>query len=170
MAAVTSGSILARAQFAVVNTIASGINSPANVDYPQGGAPTVLANGTGANQINLGWADQRTLTASNVTLALNALAAAATNTGAAAFTAFKTLTIFNDATSTGNLVVGNAATLAAPIAGTGATAFTVTIKPGSSYQFTDLSAAGQSLAANFNLKLDAGASTCLVTTVIQGLS
>ena len=170
MAAITTGSVLARTQFAVANTIATGINSPSTVDFPQGGSPTVLTNGTGANQINLAWADQRTLTATPVTLALNALAVAATNTGAAVFTAFKTLQVTNDITSTGSLTIGNAAATQLAIGGTGGTTNTVILKPGSSYQFTDLSAAGQSVATNFNLKLDPGAATCLATVVITGLS
>lgn len=166
--ALTTAKILARLQFETPLAAATGFNTPVQVDIPQGGAPTDYANGTGANQVNLGWADQRTLVATSVTLDVNALPVAATSTGAAAFSALKGVLIRNEASSTGSLTIGNAASAQAPFNGVGSTS-TVVLKPGASYLYTDPSAAGQVCSTNKNLKLDAGASTCLVTTVLAGL-
>jgi hypothetical protein len=166
--ATTTAQSLARLKFDTVDQLASGFNKPVNVDIPQSGVSTTWAAGTGAGQVNLGWADQRTLVATSVTLDVSALAAAATNTGAATFAALKGVLIRNESTSTGNLTIGNAASVQAPFNGVGGTE-TVVLKPGGEYLFTDPSAAGQVVTTNKNLKLDAGASTCLVTTVLIGL-
>jgi hypothetical protein len=138
-----------------------------DIDHPEGRADTALATGTGANQINLGWADTRTYDGTGVTLDLTALASAATNTGAATFTAVKLLKIRNDG-ATNDLTVGNAASVQFT-PGFSAATTTVTIKPGQEVVFRNVTAAGWDCTTNKNLKIIAAASTTAATVIILGL-
>lgn len=174
MAASTSAQILARLAFSTVNNVAVGaapnavFSSPVNVDIP-GAAVTSLPNGTAAGQVGVGWADTRTLAATSVTLDLTALAATATNSGAASFATLVGILIINNAAidSANSITVGNAASTQAPFNGVGSTS-TVVIKPGGSYQFFDPSTLGQVVSTNKSLKIDAGAGTASVTIVLVG--
>lgn len=136
-------------------------------ENPVGKADTSLTNGTGANAINLAWADRRSYSTSGTTLDLSNLAAASTNTGAATFSAVKVLKIKNeDATNT--LIVGNAASNQFT-PGFSAATTTVTLQPGAELLVTNLSAAGWTTTSANNLKLAAGASTVTATIIIAGL-
>jgi hypothetical protein len=145
----------------------TGANLSTSMETPVGNATTAITNGTGANAINLGWFDQRSYGTGGTTLDLTALAAASTNSGSATFTAVKVLKIKNEDT-TNTLVVGNAASVQFT-PGFSAATTTITIQPGQTALFTNLSAAGWDCTTNKNLKIASGASTVSATISIAGL-
>jgi hypothetical protein len=145
----------------------AGATLNSTAETPVGGAPVQLANGTSANQINLGWADSRSIDNTGVTLDLTNLAATATNTGAATFTAIKGMKIINDA-ATNTLIIGNAAS-AQFTPGFSAATNTVTLQPGQSFMVTNHSAAGWDCTTNKNLKLVSGAATVAAKIILWGL-
>lgn len=146
-------------------TAANGVSQNINISHPV--AETSYANGAGASAINKAWSDTRTYATGGTTLDLAALAAAATNTGAAAFTAVKCLKVTNnDATNT--IIVGNAAS-AQFSPGLSAATTTFTIQPGGSLVFENPSAAGWTTTSANNLKIASGASTPSCTIVLLGL-
>lgn len=167
--AATTGTFLARLGFSTPSAIVTGANNPINVDLPAAQAITAFANGTAAGQVNLGWFDSRTLTATSVTLDLTALAAASTNTGAAAFSAVVAYRITNDAAvdSANNLTIGNAASTQFAFNGVGSTS-TQVLKPGQELLIKDVSTLGMVCSTNKNWKFDAGSGTVPFTLEIVG--
>lgn len=144
----------------------TGASTSGTIDYPQSIAPDSLANGTGADQIDLAWTDQRSYNTSGVTYDLTTLAAASTNIGAATFSAIKYLGTWNgDATN--DLVVGNAASVQFT-PGFSAATTTWTIQEGGHASYFNPTAAGWDCTTNKNLKIVSGASTVTGTVVILG--
>lgn len=151
-------------------SISTGVGTSATIKLPDSYTPTTFANGTGARQVTVKWADTRTYSATPTTLDLSSLAAASTNTGAAAFTSVKAIKITNNATAAGfDLIVGAAASNA--FTGfLGGTTPTVTIQPGCSFLIDSSTAAGWAVsgAGARNLKLDPGANAVGATIVLIG--
>lgn len=104
-----------------------------------------ITDGTGANQANNVFSDERTIGASsseNLDLAgslVNALGATLT------FTAIKAILIVADAGNTNNVVVGGAASNAFPLFGDPTD--TIAVKPGGVFMIVDPSAAGYTVTA-----------------------
>lgn len=104
-----SGYVLSYVNASNPTTLTSGLETPIRIDYPPGRLQSDLANGTAAAQIDLGWTSYQTYSTSGTTHALNALTAAATNSGAATFSATKYIGLWN-VDSAIDLVMGNGAT------------------------------------------------------------
>ena len=149
-------------------TVTTGATVEKPVKLPNQWTPTEWSDGSGAASVNLAWTDTRSYTTSGTTLDLSGLSAAATNTGAAAFTAVKVLRIKNN-DPTNTLVVGNAAS--AQFAGPLSSATTTfTIPAGGELMLVNPSAGGWTTTSANNLKIAAGASTVSATVSILGLS
>lgn len=145
-----------------------GVSRPITVQVPENLTPLTWSDGTGANAVDLAWADQRGYDSTGVTLDLSALASdASTNTGAATFTAVKVLLIRNH-DSTNNLIVGNAASaqFTGPLS---AATTTYTIPPGGYLLLVNPSAAGWDCATAKNLKIASSSGTVTATVAILGL-
>lgn len=106
----------------------------------KGGTTLNLTNGTGANQADKVFADQRTINAST-TEDLDVSAGALTDSFGVTFTIteLKVLMVCASSANTNNVVLGGDAN-SVPFLSTAAT--TVSIKPGGCFMFTDPSAAG----------------------------
>jgi hypothetical protein len=171
--AVVTATILPKVEIRQPGGLAtSGISSSINVDLPYGGAAFSVANGTGAGQIDTVWVDRRTLALSTpVTLDLTSLAAASTNTGAAAFVEILYYAIISNETADGGktLTIGNAASVQFP-GNWGGSTTTIAIKSGGFTHHYDPSTAGIAVGTNKNLKLDPGAATHDVTVILMGRS
>ena len=146
-----------------------GLTDSKTVQIPENLTELSWADGTAADEVNEAWADSRSYDTAGVIHDLTALAAdAATNTGAAAFSAVKALAIVND-DATHSVVVGNAA--ATPFAGPLSDPTTTwTIPPGGRLLLINPTAAGWSTAGANNLKIVAAASTATVRLGLLGLS
>lgn len=160
-----TGSVYPEVKATFQPAAANGVRQEIGIAVPS--APTSLANGTSANQINLAWADTRTYATGGTTLDLANLSSASTNTGAATFAAVKVLKVINnDATNT--IIVGNAGTT--PFTpGFSAATTTVTIQPGGEALFVNPSAAGWTTTSANNLRIASGAGTPSATVVVLGL-
>lgn len=111
----------------------------------KGGTTLNLTNGTGANQADKVFADQRTIAAST-TEDLDVAAGGLTDSFGVAFTIaeLKVLMVCASSANTNNVVLGGDAN-SVPFLSTAAT--TVSIKPGGCFMFTDPSAAGTAVTA-----------------------
>jgi hypothetical protein len=125
-----------------------------------------LSNGTGAGNIDLGHQQDFSVDTTGTTYDLAALAAAATNTGAATFNNVKGYIVVNTDT-TDNLTVGNAAS-AQFTPGFSAATTTVTVTPGSFFIFYNASANGWDAATAKNLKLAAATNTATGVLILLG--
>jgi hypothetical protein len=164
----TTGQSHCRLAFTTTSTLASGAIIPISIDLP-GNVPTAIANGTTAGSANLGWHDSRTLTATSVTFDLTTLAAASTNTGAAAFSTITHYRITNDAAidSSNPLTIGNASATQFLFNGVGSTT-TFILPAGGTLQLSLPNTAGIVCSTNKNLKLDAGAGTVPFSITLIG--
>lgn len=163
-----SASIVTYCRAADTTAPFTGGLSNQSIDYPQSQTPKALANGTGANQVNLGFGDQRTYDSTGATLNVASLAKASTNTNAAAFSAIKYMAIFNE-DATNDVVVGNAASNQVNL-GFSAATITLTIQEGGHFCFFNPTAAGWTTSSANNLKIASAAGTPTVTLILLGLS
>ena len=136
------------------------------LDYPLSATPEALANGTSADQIDLGFGDTRTWDSTGATLDLTAITKASTNTNAATFTATKYIGVWNEGSSN-DLVFGNAASNQ-HTPGFSAATTTVTIQEGGHIAFFNPTNAGWTTSSANNLKLAAAANTTAATLIILG--
>lgn len=137
-----------------------------SIDYPVSQAPESLLNGTGADQIDLGFGDSRSYDTTGVTWDLTSIAKASTNTNAATFTAVKYVATFNEG-ATNDITWGNAASVQFT-PGFSAATTTVTIQEGGHIAFFNPTAAGWDVTTNKNLKIVAAASTTTGTLIVLG--
>lgn len=143
---------------ALVSELAAGTTSATLVFQK------TFANGTGADAINSGWTDTRTLAISTpVTLTLSALTDGLGRTRA--MTKIRLLMIKNNGTA--NLIVGGAT---APVAIFSDATDKIIIPPGGVLVLVAPGASGIAVTATTadGLKLDPGATACPVEIVIEG--
>ena len=132
--------------FGVSGTHVNVLDLGNDPSYSFKGQKTIsLADGTGASQADMVFADQRTLAASAVE-DLDVVAGALTDAFGATFTIaeLKVLMVCAAAANTNNVVVGGDVN-EVPYLSTAAT--TIAIKPGGCFQFADPSAAGVTVTA-----------------------
>jgi hypothetical protein len=150
------------------NSIATGQSTSSAIKLPDSYTPVSFANGTGAKQVTVKWSDTRTYSATPTTLDLTTLAAASTNTGAAAFSSIKLVQITNNSTTAGYDVIIGAAAATAFTGFLGGTTPTITLQPGASILIFSTTAAGWACGTNKSLKIDPGVNNVNVSITLVG--
>jgi hypothetical protein len=146
------------------STLTGSTRKGANISFSE--ALLSLAAGTGAGKVSVTHQSDFSVGTSGTTLDLNALAAAATNTGAAVFTKIRGFLVFNNDT-TNNLLVGNAASTQFSPGWSTATNIE-TVAPKGFVARGNPTAAGWDAATAKNLKLASSAGTVAGTLILFG--
>lgn len=139
-------SLVASVVFSVSGNFVNDLDLGTDPTYNyKAGLTTSLTNGTGANQADMVFADQRVINAST-TEDLDVAAGGLTTAFGATFTIaeLKVLMVCASSGNTNNVVLGGDAN-SVPFLSTAAT--TISIKPGGCFQFTDPSAGGVAVTA-----------------------